>query len=75
MAEDNNLTTLKGSPINVYGNFNCNNNQLLSLEGAPTNIDRDFLCTNNKNLTKEEIIKYKNTVAVKGKIFSDYGQF
>lgn len=44
----NNLTTLKGSPIEVGESFNCNYNELTSLEHSPIKVGGDFLCTNNK---------------------------
>jgi hypothetical protein len=74
-CSDNKLTSLKGAPQTVEGNFDCNVNKLTSLEGAPQTVEGDFYCSYNPNLSKDEILKYKNTGAVKGKIFSDYGVF
>ena len=46
----NNLTTLKGCPIEVGEIFNCNYNELTSLEYSPIKVGDDFCCTHN-NLT------------------------
>tara|TARA_B100000497_G_scaffold108145_1_gene126144 strand:+ start:972 stop:1568 length:597 start_codon:yes stop_codon:yes gene_type:complete len=46
----NNLTTLKGCPIEVGEIFNCNYNELTSLEYSPIKVGDDFCCTEN-NLT------------------------
>ena len=59
----------------VGGNFSCWNNQLTSLQGAPTEVGGHFFCKDNPNLSKDEILKYKATGAVKGTIVSDYGDF
>jgi hypothetical protein len=42
-----NLTSLKGSPINVFGNFSCRDLNLTSLVGAPDYIDVNFDCSGN----------------------------
>jgi len=43
-----NLTSLKGSPINVFGNFFCSKMQLKSLEGAPDWVRYNFDCSGNQ---------------------------
>ena len=55
-----NLTSLKGSPKEVGGNFNCSHNNLKSLEYSPKKINGNFYCRNNPNLKdiKNQIIKY-----------------
>jgi hypothetical protein len=40
--------SLKGSPIEVGGDFDCSNNKLTSLEGAPRKVGGSFNCFNNK---------------------------
>ena len=47
-CDNNQLTSLKGSPSKVGGNFYCNNNRLTSLEGCPSQIGGDFYCSINK---------------------------
>jgi hypothetical protein len=48
-CQTNQLTSLKGCPINVSGDFGCWNNQLISLKGCPTTIGAnfDFVCAFN----------------------------
>ncbi len=46
-CQDNNLTTLIGSPHFVSEHFMCNNNSLTSLEGAPQEIGGTFNCSMN----------------------------
>ena len=43
----NKLTTLKGAPFEVGGDFNCSKNQLTTLEGKPEKIGRCFYIENN----------------------------
>jgi len=71
----NDLPNLEGAPQIVEGNFDCHHNQLITLEGAPQTIEGDFYCKKNPKLSKKEILRYKATCAVKGKIYSDFGQF
>lgn len=52
-CKENNLKSLKNSPIRVTKNFNCSNNQLVSLEGSPSYVGKSFFCSNN-NLTSLE---------------------
>ena len=40
--------SLKGSPIEMGGDFDCSNNKLTSLEGAPRKVGGSFNCSNNK---------------------------
>jgi len=47
-CNDNQLTTLEGSPNSVGGYFDCNNNQLISLKGAPNTVNGDFYCHENQ---------------------------
>jgi hypothetical protein len=42
------LKSLKGSPVDVHGDFDCSNNELTSLEGCPETIRKDFNCGSNK---------------------------
>jgi len=44
---DNQLTTLKGSPLWVGGDFTCSNNELNSLEFSPDYVGGDFYCRDN----------------------------
>ncbi len=47
---DNKITSLKGSPNNVKGSYDCSLNPITSFEGAPTNISRNFYGMELKNL-------------------------
>ena len=49
-CENNNLTSLLGSPQTVGGFFDCYNNCLTSLLGSPKEVGGNFNCENN-NLT------------------------
>jgi hypothetical protein len=42
-----NLTSLEGSPREIYGDFDCSDNLLTSLKGGPQEIDGDFDCSYN----------------------------
>lgn len=42
------LTSLKGAPKTVDGNFLCNNNKLTSLKGGPKTVGGNFWCHENK---------------------------
>ncbi|MBR1756760.1 MAG: hypothetical protein IJ738_04270, partial [Alphaproteobacteria bacterium] len=44
----NQLTSLKGAPQKVGGNFNCSYNQLTSLKGVPQKIEGSFNCSENQ---------------------------
>jgi len=44
----NQLTSLKGCPIDVRGSFYCDNNELISLYDAPKRVGKDFNCSFNK---------------------------
>ena len=59
MCQDNQLTSLGGSPKYVGGSFQCFNNQLTSLEGCPQSVEGDFWCQNNQltslRFAREEI--------------------
>jgi hypothetical protein len=43
----NNLTSLKGCPVEVGDFFKCNKNKLTTLEGAPKKVGGSFLCEEN----------------------------
>lgn len=47
-AQENKLTSLKGSPHSVGGSFLCSYNLLTSLEGAPDTVVDDFWCHGNR---------------------------
>jgi len=50
-CEDNFLTTLEGSPLEVGRNFWCHSNCLTTLEGCSKKVGRDFVCHNNQLTT------------------------
>jgi hypothetical protein len=56
----NELTTLKGSPIEVGETFNCNYNELTSLEHSPIKVGGDFLCGYNKLTSLKGCPKFIN---------------
>ena len=47
-ANDNQLTTLEGSPHTVGGGFNVGGNKLTNLEGAPQSVGKYFYIMNNQ---------------------------
>ena len=47
------LTSLKGSPNHITGDFYCNDNEIVTLIGGPSIVDGDFICNRN-NLTTLE---------------------
>jgi hypothetical protein len=47
-CNDNQLTSLEGSPHEVGGSFYCNDNQLTSLEGSPHEVGGSFYCHDNQ---------------------------
>ncbi len=47
-CEDNQLTSLIGSPSYVGGYFDCEDNQLTSLIGSPSYVGGSFSCGNNQ---------------------------
>jgi len=47
---DNKVTSLKGSPNNVKGSYDCSLNPITSFEGGPTNINHNFYGMELKNL-------------------------
>ena len=63
----NNLTSLKGCPKYIGGNFECMCNSLTSLEGAPDYIGGYFNCVKNPKLNS-----LKGIGQVSGKIYSDF---
>lgn len=46
-CNNNELTSLKNGPVEVYGNFECDNNELTSLEGGPKLVTGSFHCNDN----------------------------
>jgi hypothetical protein len=48
-CQDNQLTSLEGTPKKVGGNFSCSNNNLTSLEGSPERLGSYFNCSRNIN--------------------------
>jgi hypothetical protein len=52
-CEDNNLTTLEGSPKEVGGYFNCSDNNLTTLESGPKEVGGYFSCNDNSLTTLE----------------------
>ena len=67
------LTTLTGIPDIIGGSFFCNYNQLTSLEGCHTSVGGDFWCMFNRLTSLEDLYLLINKV--KGKIYSDFGNF
>jgi len=53
LCNNNQLTSLEGSPRTVSKNFHCSKNQLTSLEGAPRTVGGNFHCYNNQLTTLE----------------------
>ena len=51
-VQDNRLTSLKNSPLDIEGSFYAGRNELETLEGAPSVVDGSFFVNNNylKNL-------------------------
>jgi len=62
-CNNNNITSLLGSPKTFVGDFNCQFNKLTSLEGSPEKVGCYFYCSNNKLISLEGIGE------VKGKIY------
>lgn len=42
------ITTLRGCPVKVSGNFDCERNELTSFEGSPLYVGGDFIAKSNK---------------------------
>ena len=42
------ITTLRGCPVRVSGNFDCERNELTSFEGSPLYVGGDFIAKSNK---------------------------
>jgi len=62
----NNLTSLRGCPKIVEGNFYCYANKLTSLEGAPKEVSKNFVCHNNPgNFTEEDVKAVCNVISGK----------
>ena len=47
-CNNNNLTSLEGSPTHVGSTFMCSYNNLTDLEGGPTHVGGNFYCGSNK---------------------------
>lgn len=45
---ENIVTTLRGCPVKVLGNFECERNKLTTLEGSPRHVGGDFVAKTNK---------------------------
>lgn len=54
-CDNNQLTSLLGSPITVGGIFVCSYNELTSLEHCPTSVDGNFHCHSNLLANLESI--------------------
>jgi hypothetical protein len=65
-CNDNNLTTLDGSPNYVGGEFDCYNNNIMTLEGCPRYVGDFFRCSHNNLTTLEYCPKY-----IGGNFFND----
>lgn len=62
-VDDCNLTTLRGCPKYVGGDFECTNNKLTSLEYAPKYVGGSFSCEHNaKKFTEKEVRKVCNVI-------------
>lgn len=48
-----NLTSLKGTPVKVFGNFRCSDMSLTSLVGAPDYVHENFDCSGNPIISFE----------------------
>ncbi len=57
-CSDNNLKSLKNSPIYVGRSFYCDNNMLTSLEYSPDYVGGDFICNYNRFTSLEYLSKY-----------------
>ena len=66
MCNDNKLTSLKGGPKRVKGNYDCSHNKLTSLEGSPETIGGSWIISNIDSFGG--IDKVKKISRVKGKI-------
>jgi hypothetical protein len=49
-CENNSITSLKGSPVEVGLGFYCYNNRITSLEGGPEKVGKNYDCDPNENL-------------------------
>lgn len=47
-CSNNNLDSLKNSPVETTGYFNCNENNLTNLDGCPIKVGSYFVCNLNK---------------------------
>lgn len=72
---DNLIVSLVDGPQIVGGDYQCDNNRLQNLDGLPEQLNGNFDCSGNKKLTREMVLKLKESGKVKGKIWSDYGEF
>ena len=79
VCNNNNLTTLEGSPSWVGGDFNCYFNQLTSLEGSPSYVGGNFRCFSNQITSFEgfpnhvggEFVCYNNPISEVWNLFYD----
>lgn len=78
-CSDNRLTSLKGCPEVVNGNFSCSNNRLTSLEHCPKVVNGHFSCSHNQLTSLEygpEVVdgvyycKFNNLTSLHGLCYS-----
>lgn len=66
-CDDNHLTSLKGGPEEVTGNYICNKNlQLTSIEGCPSKVEWSFFCGETKLISLQGIHKLFKDGYIKG---------
>jgi len=70
----NSLTTLRGCPLAVYGNFYCDNNNLTSLKHAPEDITGNLMASRN-SISKKTIFKELKIINFSGLCFTDWGRY
>jgi len=68
----NKLTTLRGCPKIVKGDFYCYSNNLKSLEFAPEEVGGGFFCENNAVLFTEDDVKAVSKVGEKINVINKY---
>lgn len=73
-CDNQRLTTLEGSPINVKTHFSCQGNRLKSLEFCPKSVNGYFRCGFNKITSLEGIPKnVKHILCRENKLSNVYG--
>ena len=48
ICNDRNMTSLRGCPSEVGGNFNCRHNRLKTLDDGPKRVDGGYVCHDNE---------------------------